>query len=314
MTAAKKQHGQFFTLYDPFKNKPFENWWTEAMEKSKNKIVLEPFAGANNLIYTLKEKYEFDFISYDIQPKDKNVKTRDTLKDFPKGYNIVVTNPPYLAKNSAKRAKLFSDFKYDDLYKDCLEEMLNNVDYVAAIIPASFLHWGKFQDRLYAYVMLTEKMFDDTENPVCLALFKPKKIEKKLFYLNSKKISVSNDTLNYDSMISAIKFNNPSTANLAMCTFDSTKEASIKFMPIESIDLGEIKHTSRNIICISVPGVKISKKFISILNEKIDAYRRTTYDVFLTPFKGVRKDGQFRRRMTFEQARAIITEVLNEKN
>lgn len=311
MMSSKKQHGQFFTVYDPFKNKPFEDWWNEALESSENKTVLEPFAGANNLIYTLKEKYSFSFKSFDIEPKDSKVSKRDTLKNFPKGYNIVVTNPPYLAKNSAKRSNLFSGFKYDDLYKDCLEVMLKNVGYVAAIIPASFLHWGKLQDRLYAYVMLTEKMFDDTDTPVCLALFKPSKIQKKLFYLNSKKISVSGDVLDYSKSNSKVKFNDTKSANIAMCTFDNTKHESIRFMKLKNIDLSEIKDTSRNIVCVSIPS-KVTDALIAKLNTRISEYRKQTKDVFMTPFKGVRKDGNFRRRMSFRQARAIITEVLHE--
>ena len=43
---------------------------------------------------------------------------------MPEGYDFIITNPPYLAKNSSTR-KGFSwhkDNKYDDLYKFCLEK------------------------------------------------------------------------------------------------------------------------------------------------------------------------------------------------
>lgn len=306
----KRQHGQYFTIYNPFKNKPFNSWWQEAMEKSRNKKVLEPFAGANNLIKTLKQDRIFEFESYDIDPKDKNVKKRNTLKSFPTGFDIIVTNPPYLAKNSARRNNLDADFKYDDLYKDCLEKMLDNCGYIAAIIPATFLHWGKLNDRLYAYVMLTEKMFEDTETPVCLALFKPKPQKRTLFYLNSKKLIIKDDSLNYEKKMK-IKFNSPKDANIGLIAFDNTRMNSIKFVDIKMIDLEKIKNTSRNIVSITVENTKITKKVISNLNKKLNQYREITHDVYLTPFKGVKKDLTFRRRIMFKQARAIIEEELN---
>ena len=288
---SKKQFGQFFTIYNPFKNRPFLTWYDKAMEHSKNKTILEPFAGANNLIKTLSENRDFEFKSYDIEPKDKDVIMRDTLKSFPKNYDIVITNPPYLAKNSAKRSGLFSGFKYDDLYKDCLEKVLDNVGYAAAIVPASFLHWGKMKERLYGYVMLTEKMFDDTDTPVCLALFTPEKVKKTLYYLNNKKIPVLRDELNYGKRSISINFNKTETANLGMYTFDNTTTETIKFVNLDEIDLDRIKHSSRNIVSISVDAT-IDDEIIKKLNNKISEYRTKTQDLFMTPFKGVRKDGK----------------------
>ena len=38
--------------------------------------------------------------------------------------------------------------------------------------------------------------------------------------------------------------------------------------------------------------------------------RASTYDVFLTAFKGLRKDGKYRRRMEYRLARDIIADCL----
>jgi hypothetical protein len=38
--------------------------------------------------------------------------------------------------------------------------------------------------------------------------------------------------------------------------------------------------------------------------------RADTHDVVLTPFKGIRKDGAFRRRLDFRIARAILSQAL----
>ena len=48
----KRTQGQYFTQYNPFENEGFFEWAKEC--DLKNQTVLEPFAGANNLIEMLK--------------------------------------------------------------------------------------------------------------------------------------------------------------------------------------------------------------------------------------------------------------------
>ena len=148
----KRELGQYFTTYNPFQNSGFLNWSKEC-DLSKT-TILEPFAGSNNLINMLQDMgLCSDFKSFDIEPKNKFVKRRDTLKNFPKGFKVCITNPPYLAQNSAKRRNLeFPNIIYDDLYKYSLEKCLENCDYVGAIIPASFfksLNLPKYLLSLY---------------------------------------------------------------------------------------------------------------------------------------------------------------------
>ena len=58
------------------------------------------------------------YSSFDMSPADENVFLRDSLNDFTTGYEVCVTNPPRLAKNSATvRGLPFPDCDYDDLYK-----------------------------------------------------------------------------------------------------------------------------------------------------------------------------------------------------
>ena len=168
----KRLLGQYYTVNNPFINDAFYSWAEEC--KLKNKIILEPFAGSNNIINMLKDINLCNrFKSFDIEPKNKLIIQKDTLLDFPKNFSVCITNPPYLGKSSAKRRGLeFPNTKYDDLYKFALEKCLQNCQYVAAIIPASFLNANIFRDRLSHYILLNSKMFNDTEHPVCLALFK----------------------------------------------------------------------------------------------------------------------------------------------
>ena len=42
------------------------------------------------------------------------------------------------------------------------------------------------------------------------------------------------------------------------------------------------------------------------LNKELDATRKSTHDVFFAPFKGLRKDGKYRRRIDYEFVRNLI--------
>ena len=102
------------------------------------------------------------------------VQQRDTLADFPSGFDVCITNPPWLARNSATVRDLeFPECDYDNLYKFALEKCLDNCDWVAALVPESFIRAELFRDRLSDFVSLTSRLFSDTGHPVGLALFDP---------------------------------------------------------------------------------------------------------------------------------------------
>jgi len=305
----KRTFGKYYTQGNPFILNPFKEW-AESINL-KEKKILEPFAGSNNIIKLLqKDTFASNFISYDINPTDNAVKKRDTIKNFPLGFDTVITNPPWLAKNSANRRKLFfPKTKYDDLYKYCLELCLKNTKYVAAIIPATFLQSGIFRERLTTFIMLhNKKMFFDTENPVALALFEPEVKATKIYYdndfignLNKLKKHLPKPKNNIK-----IKFNDPK-GQLGFIAFDNTKEPSIRFCKGEELMKYKIKHTTRMITKINVPfSNKEITPLISKLNNNIEKFRKQTKDVFLTPFKGLRSDGMYRRRMDYTLARNLI--------
>jgi hypothetical protein len=303
----KRIQGQYFTQYNPFENDGFLEWAEQC--NLKNQTILEPFAGANNLIEMLKNMgFCNDFVSFDIEPQNNNVKHRNTLTDFPRNYNVCITNPPYLAQNSAKRRGLsYAQTKHDDLYKYALELCLKNCENVAAIIPASFLNANIFRNRLSYYILLNTKMFDDTDCPVCLALFNKRADDVKIYdehYIGllselEKKIPEGKNI--------EMKFNSP-TGNLGLIAIDNTKEPSIKFIEGEKIQASKISVSSR-----SITRIQINRSLTTIidkLNDRLKEFRQETYDIFLTPFKGLRKDNKYRRRLDYALARKLISEVV----
>ncbi len=248
------------------------------------------------------------YVSYDIEPADVNVQKRDTILDFPTGFSFCVSNPPWLAKNSAKRRGLtFPETTFDDLYKYALSLCLRHSPYVAVLIPATFLRSKLFRERLEKVVFLHgQQMFMDTENPVCLALFSPSpervhvfNDEKSIGYLNEleKHLPQTGGRTN-------IVFNHPK-GELGFIAFDGTSEETIRFIPGTQLDDYEVKFTSRMITRIRADLNNLDEA-VNKLNSDIRSFRAATSDVFLTPFKGLRKDGKYRRRMDYGLARDFI--------
>lgn len=311
MKDTKRSLGQFFTVSkNPFELKGFQEWATEA--NLPHKTVLEPFAGANHIIKSLHElKLCNEFKSFDIHPCDEDVVQCDTLKSFPTGYEVCVTNPPWLARNSATRRNLpYPDCEYDNIYKFCLEVCLKHCKFVAALIPASYLQSNLFRQRLSSYILLHNLNFRDTENPVCFALFTDiESPDVKIYYDNEFKGNLPDLESNIPraKKQQKIRFNDPD-GQLGFISFDNTRERSIRFCDVAEIEEYNIKHTSRFITRVS-GDFRVAPKLVCQLNAILDKFRDETKDLFLTPFKGMREDGEYRRRMLYSQARALINAV-----
>lgn len=321
-TQSKKSKGQFYTTTNPFHNQLFIKWFNSIpMAVKEERPFLEPFAGANNIVQMmldLSHKNKWECFDIDPNPDAKTpfvVLRRDTLQDFPSGYRIAITNPPYLAKNSATRDGLaFPDCEFDDLYKFALGVMLGKVDYVAAIVPESFVTSSLFHDRLYGIATLTCRMFDDTECPVCLALFVPKGTKTQeddfVYYKGNSEVGT------YKALKKAVplqamtsnpwKFNKPD-GEIGLYAVDGTKSKSIRFVKGSEIPSTQIKTSSRSVTKIGgLPKGLSADEVIKEANIILRSFRSTTEDVFLTSFKGLREDGDYRRRLDFSMARQVL--------
>lgn len=267
---------------------------------------------------------EANWAGFDVHPEAQeenlvpNVKLieRDTIQNFPEGFDVCITNPPYLAKNSATRKGSQINFgNHQDLFEIALSKMLAKTSWVAAIIPESFITRGIFQKRLEFVISLNLEMFDDTEFPVCLAVFSPNDSIDFEIWRGDKFIGNKSDL---DRKMSGtleeiqpqiFKFNDPA-GEVGLNAIDNTTSASIKFRPGPEIDQRKIKQTSRSLTRISSPFLKTSKddldQIISRANQILATYREQTQDVFLTSFKGLRDDQMYRRRLDWGTASRIL--------
>ena len=320
----KRAIGRYYTRGNPFKLHPFKSWVNNA--NIQEKTILEPFAGAKdipNLINSAELKYN-DWELYDIHPGADGIHKRDTLTDFPKGYEVCITNPPWLARNSATRRGLPypKSTSHDDMYKYSLELCLNNCDWVAAIIPEAFIRSNLFLNRLSDFISLVPEkqhttsknrshnnvngMFKDTEHPVGLALFTPNETSDVILWRNNQELGTLTDLRNYlphPSRNRKIRFNEPN-GNLGLVAIDNTVSQSIRFCPPKELGEYPVRYHGRSITKIKVPW----EVDVDTLNTRLNYIRQKTHDVFLTAFKGLRRDGFYRRRLDWRLARSIVDE------
>ena len=304
----KRQYGQFYTKKSPFHYTVFQNWAKRASLPESE--ILEPFAGANSIIRHLRD---LDlcrrFTAFDINPAHADVRWRDTLEDFPSGFGVCITNPPWLAKNSATRRKLpFPVGPYDDVYKFALEKCLANCGYVAALVPESFVRVDVFQERLADFVSMPAKLFCDTSHPVGLALFMPDASPDVRVWSGDRPIDLLSQLKAKGPAARKdgpkVRFNDPN-GNVGLFALDNNRTASIRFCDVEELSGYSVKHSSRGITKLAVEGpVKIK-----LWNAYIAGFREKTEDVLMTCYRGIRRDGRYRRRMDWSLARRIIQYV-----
>lgn len=306
MSESKRGAGRYYTAGNPFSCPPFAAWAERAGLREAE--VLEPFAGRGSLVERLKELNLCSrWRGFDILPAAEKVERRDTLADFPRGFDVCVTNPPWLAKNSATARGLpFPVCEFDDAYKFALDKCLTNCAWVAALVPESFIRAGLFEGRLEVFVSLTGAMFLDTAHPVGLALFAPCVSADVEVWSGMRRVGLLSELRGFVPAVSArrrraVRFNSPS-GNLGLIALDNTRGPSIRFCEPEELDGYEVGVSSRAVTKMDVP----FDFCIDGCNGFLNSFRENTGDVLMTSFRGLRKDGMYRRRLDWGLARTIV--------
>ena len=313
----KRQSGVFYTSNNPFKHPLFSEWYDLIPNPT---TIIEPFAGSCSIPSFLRDMgITPQWKCYDIEPiPDAPYYTtkRDCIANMPRG-KVFITNPPYLAMNSARRRGLqYPNTNYREIYLYTLQLMLNNGKYVAAIIPDSFITTGLFRERLFGVISLNGEFFVDTDCPVCLAMFVPGLVKENRIYRGEEYLG------NIEGLRNSIRFCHPSEAidwkfnepqgSIAVKCFDGTND-SIRFMDGDDIHSAKIYESNRHYTRISgLPDGIDKDAFIIKCNDILTEYRKNTHDIFLTSFRGRRNDGAYRRRVDFGTLREIMDTALCE--
>ena len=112
----QKNLGQYFTKRSVWLKPQIK----EFIARVNPSVIVDPFSGQGDLLNVVSE-LGYNVLGLDID-KSLGCKFNDSLKSIPKyDGGLVLTNPPYLAKNSAKRQNLngysyFKNNEFQDLY------------------------------------------------------------------------------------------------------------------------------------------------------------------------------------------------------
>lgn len=311
----KRELGSYYTMGNPFFHLAFKNWINQIPSGAK---FLEPFAGNGQICKLLADAGILaEWTKFDIDNNLEGVCHRDTLSDFPTGFSVVLTNPPYLSYHFAKRKRLTIEKNYfsgfPSLYLKAINLSLINSDYVGMIIPESFLTSGYFRSRLISVISLPYQMFNDTDMPACLSLWGPDSSHNSFeIWRGDEYLGSYNDLANAiqpTPCAARIRFNVISGA-IGLKAIDDTSGPTIKFCDSSEIAVEKIKHSARLVSRIAVDGDIKPEALIKQANEILAEWRISTKDILLTAFKGYRKDGSFRRRLDFANARAILSHAI----
>lgn len=154
-------------------------------------------------------------------------------------------------------------------------------------------------------------MFDDTDQPTCLALWGPTVSADFEVWSNGTLLGWFSELLAARPCLPpyppVIRFNDPSD-QIGLIAVDTPSAPTIAFVPASRIDPSEIKHSSRHRTRIQVEGLADGEvpQVIVAANDILRSWREVSRDIGLTAFMGLRKDGCFRRRLDFATARAIV--------
>lgn len=313
--------GQFFTT----KSSWLKEHIKEFIINSNCHTILDPFAGNGDLLKTCKENIPniTNIIGYDID-KSLNWEYNNSLIDIPKVDNsLIVTNPPYISKDSATKKNIIIDeFKktnYTNIYMLALDKMLDKYDNVVAIIPESFIVSNYMRkNRLVSITIIEDNIFTDTEVPICVVCFDKniKSYKDISIYKNDEYIDNYQNILNFNlepKYNIPIKFNT-STGWLVLKAFDSVNANNrIKFYFKEDVDynwehVDSIYFRFYTLIDINIPKIK-RQEFINKCNEELEVFRDKTKDILLLAFMGNTNQNKRRRRLSFHQARALLENV-----
>lgn len=309
--------------------------------QARYSTCLDPFAGNGHLLQTAK-RMGFNIAGRDV---DEAIciangwgAPNDSILNVPQhDGTFVLTNPPYLAKNSAKRmnapaaayflpgAVISATYKHtnvlDDLFKLAIEQTLAHYEDSIWIVPESVMqdleHLPHWRACLHSVTVLENNPFTDTEHPVCVLIFSSAQPKGEL-WKNDIRLGtydeiwkLHNDILMLPRSLTPMKFN-ASNGMLGYRAVDGTKEDnSMRIRFCNGDDLGydrqRIKVSSRHMTYIDVALQQDAlEAVIDEANRRIETYRAATHDVFLTAFMGNTKAGVRRRRMDYHLARRLF--------
>lgn len=289
-------------------------------------VAVDPFAGDGDLGRALKEAgLVSSFIGYDIRP-DLGWATNDSLADIPAHDALVVTNPPFLAKHSARRkglwnvvGSIFERTGRYDLYEVALDRIREKYQHAVVILPETFVSSNYPKDHCKAIHIVSEPIFDDTDCPVVVAVFDFRTKQKTRLFRDGSEVGgleQLQSTLLGGKRSRTIRFNDVG-GQLGLVAVDGHEPNNrIRFLAAGQMTYSKsnIKVSSRLLTYIRIVG--LSDEMVAAVvvkaNEILNEARANDWDLVWSPFKGNNKAGVRRRRLDYDRARNILMQALGD--
>lgn len=320
----KVGRGAFNTKSDSWLNSAVRTF----IEETGLTSAVDPFAGQGDLLKVCAQEFTMATSGFDIQ-EHLGWPVNDSLKSITNHHgSLCITNPPYLAKYSARRKSMwpmvgeyYEKSNRNDLYEIALDRCLQAFDYIIAILPETFLHSSYPKDRCTLIAVLEENPFEDTTFPVCVTCWGPKKSSDSLLFLNDEKVMSYAEMIRLKGKVSRnsrVLFNVPN-GHIGLRAVDGINEGDrICFSHGDEFDYPRtrIKVSSRLMTYLSIPELRTRQEIDSFClraNGLLESYRTNSMDIILSGFKGNNKNGKRRRRLDYRLARKIILEALAQQ-
>lgn len=306
--------------------------------------IIEPFAGAADLLQFIHDRPSITIECYDIDPKKEGIVKRDIFQEPPcYDEKFVLTNPPYLARNKSKDKKYFDKYQVDDLYKCFLKQLLcSNPLGGILIIPVNF--WcsvrksdmGLRRDFLTKYSVLhlnifEEQVFTDTTYSVCAFQFERRCQENLPIHVSiyplpqhfSVHLSKTNHFLiggdiynlkrTHTYTITRLTKHNkdkPYTTILLKC-IDDEQPIGMSIVSKENVYIDETPNTSARSYATLVidPPISLEQQQLVVdgFNVLLHKYRTDFHSLFLSNYR----ENQ-RKRISFDLAYHIVGHLLEK--
>ena len=298
---------------------------SEFIVSTNHRRAVDPFAGNGDMLDLVGSKFSMQKSGYDID-ESTGWEVNDSLVSIPSSPgSICITNPPFLAKYSARRKSMwpmvgryYERYGRNDLYEIALDRCLASFGHVVAILPETFLHSAYSKDRCKRIIVLEENPFNDTTFPVCVTCWSPATDQDPDIYVGEDKVTRYSDITRLRRSVgrsNRIVFNHPE-GNIGLRAVDGTKEGDrIAFFPGDGFGYprSRIKSSSRLMTYIMVEELdseEAIQEFCKTSNEILERYREQTCDTILSGFKGNNRLGRRRRRLDYGLARKVVIEAL----
>jgi hypothetical protein len=308
------------------------------------RTIIEPFAGNGDLLKFIKHPQTYNIECYDIAPKKKFIKKRDTIANPPKYQEkFILTNPPYLARNKSENKEYFDKYNTNDLYKCFLEEILTENQCLGGIIIIPLNFWCSIRKNdidlrkrflsAYDIVLLNifeERVFADTSYAICAFQFQPNKDKvikrlKCVVYPSEKKLHITlqnatiggeiyelpqNSTLSVDRLTHLNETSEYKTQILVKCIDDATQ---LGLSMSKELYVDRTPNLSARSYATLVIKPKISQErqeeLVKYFNVFMQKKRKKYHSLFLTQFRE-----KTRKRISFDLVYEIVNYILTLMN